>query len=227
MLETTNKTYHLSSAQDPQGGNCYSNQRPNRPITPTKNNPYCIGYDSPNSKKHRVSVPAHFTRSRGNPYPSCVRLRRLRRLCLGFGVGSLQPLQDFRLAMVDPVVTDVEQTWVSTSLIGRWAQQSDFLCRVISQRKIMVPYFQSPCPENPHGILWQNVTWGANCVADSCKIRPLPSRTAWWIFDGLTNENVRVFSKSSPPISVSPNWITSSLLDRPGECIEIWYPLVI
>jgi hypothetical protein len=45
--------------------------------------------------------------------------------------------------MVDPVVTDVEQTWVSTSLIGRWAQQSDFLCRVISQRKIMVPYFQS------------------------------------------------------------------------------------
>ena len=80
MLETTNKTYHLSSAQDPQGGNCYSNQRPNRPITPTKNNPYCIGYDSPNSKKHRVSVPAHFTRSRGNPYPSCVRLRRLRRL---------------------------------------------------------------------------------------------------------------------------------------------------
>ena len=110
MLETTNKTYHLSSAQDPQGGNCYSNQRPNRPITPTKNNPYCIGYDSPNSKKHRVSVPAHFTRSRGNPYPSCVRLRRLRRLCLGFGVGSLQPLQDFRLAMVDPVVTDVEQT---------------------------------------------------------------------------------------------------------------------
>ena len=109
MLETTNMTYHLSSAQDPQVGNCYSNQRPNRPKNPTKNNPYCVGYDSPNSKKHRVPVPAHFTLSRGNPYPSFVRLRRLRRLCLGFGVGSLQPLQDFRLAMVNPVVTDSRQ----------------------------------------------------------------------------------------------------------------------
>ena len=59
--------------------------------------------------------------------------------------------------------------------------------------------------KSENGILWQNVTWGANCVADSCKIRPFFQFALRGEFlMGLTNENVRVFSKSSPPISVSP-----------------------